>query len=466
MGDSPLGLLWENLSKGTRVIICLAVLCSIAVLLAPYAPWNGYTVWVFSRNHLQLYEPEVEDWNRTHPDTAFQLTLFSNTALRQRLLSGFFAQIPTANLVEVERGSAPGFFAGPADAIGFMDLTEKIQAEGLDEVFLPASFSPWTHQGRIYGLPHDVHPVLLAVRRDLTEEAGIDLDGVETWDQFFETLAPLMSDQDGDGSPDRYLLDLALQDSGTVEALLLQAGGGLFDSEGRPDFNQSVNAEVLATLVIWTDGPDRVTIDAPEFSSSGNRLKIEGKVVAALMPDWRVSVWKMDLPQLSGKWKLIPLPAFQPGGKRTTVFGGTMLGIPKVNSNPEAAWELAKKLYTSASIAEELYREVGEITPISKHWDLPVYSEPSDYFGGQRIGRLFIEYAPEVPLRTSSPVYPFALERLRDAALELRSIARSEGNYDHAFLRQQASHLLQDAENAVRRQLARNRFISPGEALE
>ena len=57
-------------------------------------------------------------------------------------------------------------------------------------------------------------------------------------------------------------------------------------------------------------GPDRITIDAPAFTASGNFLRLEGRVVCELMADWMAGAWKKDLQPLSGKLKLMPLPAW------------------------------------------------------------------------------------------------------------------------------------------------------------
>ena len=38
-----------------------------------------------------------------------------------------------------------------------------------------ARLAPWSKDGVIFGVPHDVHPVAIAYRDDLFREAGIDL---------------------------------------------------------------------------------------------------------------------------------------------------------------------------------------------------------------------------------------------------------------------------------------------------
>jgi len=451
-------LVWQNLSNGARLLLCLAVLSSLGVLLWKPAEKDGMEMWIFSRNRLEQFQPRLEKWNQANPDKKAHISLITLNALERRLLSSFYAGIPPASLVELEVGVAPRFFAGPIDSLGFIDLTDRIQNEGIDDIILPASFSPWTTRGHIIGIPNDVHPVLLAYRHDLVEEAGIDLSQVETWDDYFEAMKPLMADKDNDGNPDRFILSFSLTNAQQIEVWMMQAGGMLFENE-KPVIDSDLNAWLLSKIVCWSEGPNKVTVEAPEFSASGNRMKLEGFVASSFTPDWMCNTWEKDLPKLSGKYRLMPLPAWKPGGRRTSVMGGTMISIPKNIPDVEAAWELAKHLYLSKEAAERLYRESHVISPVSAHWDHPMYDEPSEYFGGQVKGRLYIEYAKEVPVRPSSPFMPLARNRLSQAALELRQYARDHDLYDPEKLQPVAKRLLGNAQAAVERQMRRNVFI-------
>jgi len=80
-----------------------------------------------------------------------------------------------------------GYFTrGPADDFGVADLTDLLKRDGLDERVVQSRFSLWSARGRVYGLPRDVHPVMLAYRRDLVAELGIDVSQLDTWDKFVE----------------------------------------------------------------------------------------------------------------------------------------------------------------------------------------------------------------------------------------------------------------------------------------
>jgi arabinosaccharide transport system substrate-binding protein len=435
----------------------MAVLClgSSWVLLRGGADReDALSMWVFSPTHQSLYEAYLAE----HPEDRVDLRLMSIPAIERRMMSGFFSGLPTADLIEAERAVVGRAFTGPIEAVGFLDLTDRLAADGLLEQINPPSFSPWTSRGRVFGLPHDVHPVMLAYRADLTDAAGIDLSGVETWEELFTALRPMMSDADGNGEPDRWALAFWYTHIDNLEVLLLQGGGRLFDEQGRPTIDDARNAEILAEIVSWCGGASRVAADVEDFSAAGHQQRIEGYAIAYLCPDWMCSIWKEQVPQIGGKMRLMPLPAFERGGRRTSVRGGTMLGVPRDGPNAEAAYEQAKRLYTDPEIARKLYAQADIIPPFRSLWSDPIFDEPDPFFMGQRKGRMFIELAPEVPVRSSSPYNRQALLLLRDAAVTVAERARA-GRLDGAeALRPVAEEALADAQRAIVRAMARNAF--------
>lgn len=440
------------------VVMCaIAAVSSVLVLSRPEPRTEGVRMWLAASPHLKMYEPIVRTWP---DDMRPRFTLLSLVGLEQRMLAGFMTEAPTADLIEAERRVAARAFVGPLDGVGFVDLTDRLKAEGLFEQINPPAFGPWTSRGRVFGLPHDVHPVMLGYRADLVEAAGIDVSTIETWDDFVRVMKPLMSERDADGRPRHYLLNLWDDKEDLIEALLLQAGGGFFDENERPRIATEVNARTISTIIAWCRGPERIAADAPDFTASGNKLKIDGYVVASIMPDWMCNIWKIEMPQLKGKMKVMPLPAWERGGRRTSVWGGTMLGIPKTAKNPDHLWEVAKKLYFSPELARTLYSVGDIVTPVRTYWSDPIFDQPDPYFSNQKKGRMYLDQAPSVPVRTSSPYNYFAKLRVQAAVLALSSYARSTNTFEPKALEAEAMRLLKIAEEQVRAEVDRNVFLS------
>ena len=443
------------------LLLVLALGAATLVWLRPPAAHRGLSLWVFAQPHQMAYKPVIQKWNEEQADPAHraECLLIDFPALERRLLSGLLSGTPVGELVEVERAVAARTFTGPLADIGFYDLTDRLKQEGLMEVINPPSFAPWISRGRIFGIPHDVHPILLVYRSDLTDAAGIDMSKIETWEEFFTALRPLMADNDKDGHPDRYLMNFWPSNVVLLEGLLLQAGGGFFDAKEQLVIDSEVNARVLSSLATWCGGPARVALDVPDFNAAGNALRLRGTVVAALMPDWLGGRWRLDMPELAGKLRLMPMPAWERGGLRTTTYGGTMLGIPKATKDFEAAWRFAKRLYLDPETHASFFRGTNIIPPVRTSWSHPVFSQPDPYFGGQRVGKLYIEQAGNIPMRTSSPYNNFALDRVSDALLKLIDIAERDQVSDPAQLLEAARAELREAQRQTARQIGRNVFF-------
>lgn len=445
----------SSLSRGAQIIIALSVLSTVAILW----PRSGgdeapFRMWLFARPHADMYQPIIEEWNDSQ-ETQVGMDLLSLAAMEHRMLAAFFAGIETADVIEVERSIAGRVFTGPVESIGFLDLTDRLDSEGLLERINPPSMAPWTSRGRVFGLPHDVHPVMLGYRADLVQEAGVDVESIETWDDFANVMRPMVIDDNGDGTPDRFPLAFWPSDLDKLELLMLQGDATFFDDTGAPVLNSEVNARLLAKLVSWCAGPDRIAAEVPDFSASGNAMKVRGYAACYFMPDWMCDVWARELPDLEGSVRLMPLPAWRQGGRRTSVWGGTMLAIPKTAPDIEASWTFAKHLYVSRDLAQELYSVGGIITPITSYWDDPIFDEPSPYFSGQAKGRMYIDLAPSVPVRASSPFSRRALEQIGDAGLKLLDFANEEEMYDPMALEERSLELLNQAQENLERQMER-----------
>ena len=450
---------FANLSLGAWVIVGLAVVSTVLVAVRAAPSRAHLELWTYARTHTLNYQPIIARWNAQAAESArVELYLIGPEPLERRMQSGFFSGTPLADLIEVERDMSGRLFSGPLEDVGFADLTDRLREEGILDQLNAPSFSPWTSRGRIFGLPHDVHPVLLGYRADIVEAAGIDVATIETWDDFARVLRPLIRDLDGDGQPDRYLLNLWHTNRDLTEVLLLQAGGGYFDETGRIIIDSEANARVLTTIVSWICGPNRIAIDAPEFTASGNQLRVDGAVVGSLMADWLCGVWRNDIPQLAGKIKLMPLPAWEPGGRRASVWGGTMLGIARTTPNFDEAWAFAKHLYLSQEMAETLYRNTGIISPVKQLWGSACYDEPDKFFCGQAPGRWYISAAPHVPRRTASPFNRMAKYRVQDVLGDLRRYAIEHEVYEPPALLGEAHRLLALAAADIRQRVDHNVF--------
>ena len=144
----------------------------------------------------------------------------------------------------------------------------------------------------------------------------------------------------------------------------------------------------------------------------------EGVILGVLAPDWYISFVRRFVPELEGKWRAMPLPAWREGERRTSTWGGTMIAVTKQTENPDLAWEFAKFAYMDDEALANRYRKTFIIPPIRSAWSNPVYGESEAYLDGQVLGRSLTELAPDIPGFHLNPFWAEANDLLRQAVYE------------------------------------------------
>lgn len=408
------------------------------------------TFWVFAKPHYEAYKTAIASFEAKHPGVTIDIQLVANNSLATRLQAAFLADVDVPDLVEVEISSAGSFFRGPLHHVGFTDLTDRLTASGLYDEMVRARFAPYTSRGRIFGLPHDVHPVQLAYRRDLFAQAGISVDAIQTWDDFVRIGQKLTVPNR------RYMIELSDTNSSNLEMFLFQRGGGYFDPEGRCIFDNETAVETMLWYVplVAANSPRRIgnNLGGGQILT---RAVEDGYFLCLIAPDWRTKSIESDIPSMAGKMALMPLPAVTPGGPRTSTWGGTMLGITKHCKYQDLAWEFALHVYLDKADLAERFRGTNILPALRAAWNHPAYTERRPYWSGQRLGATYAALAPQVPFQYSSPVVVTAKAKLGEAltACVQRYNAQGEQGFE-AYAR---TRLRQSADE-VRRMIARNPY--------
>lgn len=380
----------------------------------------------FTSAHYDAYRQAIPRFERDH-HVKVDIELTHWSSLQSRLQNAILADTDVPDLVEMLEGSLGFFTRGPERDVGLVDLTDKIHAEGIDKRVVSSRFSLWTARGRNYGIPHDVHPIMLAYRRDIIERLGIDVNELYTWDKFVEVGRRVTKDEDGDGVPDRYMIDLPYSGNWALIMLLLQRGGQLFEPDGRVAFDSEETARVFEWYLHQTRSPERIATDCGQTQLLMKAMS-DGLALFYITPDWRSRMYEMEMPNLKGKMALMPLPAWSKGGRRTSVWGGTGLCITKRTKHPDLAWELAKFLYFDKEELGQRYKKTNIIPPFKEAWDLAEFVQPNPYYSNQPIGKMYAALAPETPPTYSAPVDGLARASLDQAFSRAAEYYKSHGD--------------------------------------
>ena len=435
--------------KAPTVILLITVLAGLYLLADPVSDEKAtMRLWTFARNHSVPYQQAVPSFEAKHPGTTLDVQLVHGEAVTSRLRAAFWADLDVPDLVEVEISRAGSFFRGPAEDVGFIDLVPLLKAKGYYDRIVKTRYAPYTSRGRIYGLPHDVHPVLLAYRRDLFEEAGIDPAALETWDDFIAAGRRITK------PGERYMIELSDNNASHFEMFLFQRDGGYFDAEGKLIMDNDIALETLLFFIPLVAGPQRIGSDLGSGRVFTQAVE-SGYFLSYICPDWRSKVTETDIPRMAGKMALMPLPAAVKGGRRTSTWGGTMLGITKACPDPELAWAVAEHMYFNKAELAERFRQTNILPPLKDAWAHPAFAEKRPYWSGQPLGSLYVEMADQVPPQYASPLVETAKSKMAGVISSCSAYYREHGEQGFAGF---ARKRLDEAAAEVRKYTERNPY--------
>ncbi len=473
----------EFLPFGVAPALLLLVTLVAGIYLASTPvkrPQADLQLWTFASNHHKSYKAALPAFVARSGITV-DLQHVNPNAVTRKLRAAFRAGLKVPDLVEVENTRAGTFFRGPVDEIPFIDLkpyllqTKNAQGESLYDRMVNNRFALYSHKGRIYGLPHDVHPVMIAYRRDIIAahrdrilaETGLDVGDasnlgavLQTWEDFVNVGRVLTI------PGQRYMFQLDDSVSSSFELLLYQRGGDFFDAAGRVTLNSEIALKTLLWLTPLTSGTpaERIADRAGGSRTSLYQHVAKGFILAYLCPDWLAGLTELYLQDVAGKMALMPLPYFPDDARRqrTTTGGGTMLGITiQPGRSPAQAWAVAQHIYFDLPSLKKQFQETRILPPLKDAWHGPDHAayigldEPIAFWSGQPIGRMFADLADAIPQRHGSPFLQLAKGKAGAVVAAAAAYYRQHGREGfEAFVRTR----LQQAAAEIELQMRRNPF--------
>ena len=283
----------------------------------------------------------------------------------------------------------------------YPDLFQTFDTSVIDYSEFPDSVVDYSVvDGQNWGLPFDSGAGFGAYRIDLLEEAGLKTSDFEniTWDDFLEkgkivlekTGKPLLSGQAG--SPDAIMM------------MLQSAGASLFDAEGNPTIAD--NDALLKSAEIYGK-----MVEAGVFREANNWDEyigtiVNGEVAGVVNAVWIVGSMKQAADQ-SGKWEITTMPKVDgiPGATNYSANGGSSWAMSPAG-NVELAQDFLKSTFAgSTEFYDTILPESGAVANWIPAGESEVYKEPQEFFNGQPIYEMVVEYSSSVPSNNTGVYY-------------------------------------------------------------
>ena len=374
-------------------------------------PANASTTlefWAFSEDRLKFVRELIQSqaWTSAHPDVAVNFRVFPYNEMHDKLLAALASGQGAPDIADVEISRFSRFIKG--ERVGFVPLNDRIGSE-IDNLYTAAATAPWSWQNQIYGLGNELNTCVLAYRKDIMDQAGVTTP-FETWDDVIAAGKKISNDQ-------RKMF--AIHDISFADwyQMAQHAGTTMFDDQGayQGDNEKSVAAmQFLHDLVhvhqIAGIAPAEA---ADEWAPPTYKAAFAAEqFIATFGAPWHFGGLIPAIQNQSGKWFAQAFPKGLGDSRPTANHGGTGQCITEQSKNVDVAWDLIKmcNLTTEGVLAD--FRIRTAYPAYKPAYEDPTLQEPSEFFGGQKIGELYASVAPEIPEFKQSPVWPEATEAM------------------------------------------------------
>jgi lactose/L-arabinose transport system substrate-binding protein len=370
---------------------------------------NTITVWAWDVALKQL-QASAEKFKETHPDVEFQFEEMGTEQIYTKLATTLNTGKGLADVILLEGEQVSGYASKYPD--GFADLSDIVNKDD----YLPVKMGEVTVNDKIVGFPWDAGPVALFYRTDYFEQAGVNPEDIKTWDDFIEAGKKVTATCKTPSGEPVKMLPIAPNGSNFWKLLLTEKGAGYFDAEGNTAVNSPESLECMEMA--------KKIYDADIALNYTDWAEYEGVVVnqsVATIPEavWMIGTIKDKGPDQSGKWGVMSLPVFPGDEPSGSTNGGSDIVIPAASANVDIAKEFVQFAMTDVDLQADGFVNYGLFPSYIPAYDAEVFTEPDEFFGGQKIYETFIELGKKVPAVNYTENYNEAMKAAGSACAKV-----------------------------------------------
>lgn len=303
--------------------------------------WNGFT-----GGDGPTMKALVDTFNSEHENIAVTMTTMQ--------WADYYSRLPSA----VTSGNGPDIGIMHLDSVATNAARNVIQP--LDDVagalqLAEADFAtvPWQagiYDGQRFAIPLDVHPLGFYYNKDVMEQAGLDPEAPPTDNDSY--LAAL-EDLKAAGVEGHWASPFPFTGGLTLQALIYQFGGSLFNEEGtQVTWGEAPGVEALTWWVdLAKNGHSPANVD-----QDADYLALKNGTTAF---NWN-GIWQInDLKQSDISWGVAPLPNI--GGSGGVWAGSHQFVLPRQRSADENKAQASRVFLSWISEQSQAWAEAGQV---------------------------------------------------------------------------------------------------------
>jgi arabinosaccharide transport system substrate-binding protein len=390
------------LRKGRIAVALLLVVILVVGLFATtgLAAPKKVVFWSFAANNVDEWkarESEIEGKFKIDLD----IQLVAEQAFVQKLQAVMMDGKNVPDIIEWRIEQNQVLNADPKKAF-CLPLEKWTTKSPVFKGVVPGRVAWVTYGGHVYGMPHDVHPVVMVYNDTLWKAAGVDLATVETWDDFFAQAQKLTAEKQ-DGKPLHFALPSS--NGGLADTMWMvwqQTGGQILSKDGKPSFEDPAFKSFVEQWIKWYNTG---VFTGWDWGAFGMLLK-NGTLAAYTSPDWWISQVFDAANEGKYQFRVRALPYYKKGGPRTASWGGSFLGMIKTAKSPDQLYKIMEYMqYDETAFLKYRWPLTQMLPPFSSVWNSPTFNQADPHFGGQKLGALQVQCAKEMPSVNSGDIF-------------------------------------------------------------
>ena len=269
----------------------------------------------------------------------------------------------------------------------FFDMNGYIDIEGkVDPSKISTSYDS---EGKLVSIPWDSGPVVMFYREDLFNQAGIDINSIITFEDYISAGKKLK-----EKFPNITMTGLPFtQDENLFRCLLVANKSYYLNNKGEITVASSKAIETLQMIKRLIDeGVAKNTINW----DGGIVANKNGELASWIMGGWWGGTIKDQMPEMKGKWKIAPIPAF-PDGARASSSGGAGLSITASEPIKQAAaLKFIKESLMNVDNQLMMYEKYSLFPSYLPTYDDERFLKSDDYFGDD-FNKILADVTKEIP---------------------------------------------------------------------
>lgn len=358
------------------------------------------TAWTHDQLYIDYFQSRLAEFQELHPDISLTFEPTTDSQAVQNALNAIAAGEQGPDLLGIERGQFPNFMRNGIIAEYFLDLTDRIGDRRGD--YAEGRWTIYSFEGRIYAVESSLTASVLYYQPEVFEAAGVEVP--TTWEQVLNDVGPKLA---ANGSAFTF----ATNDGSWFQMYFNQRGGQIFDENANFVMGDETNRPIAIEVADFVqkavqNGTFMVVLGGDVWSGATIPTAYqEGKLAGTVMPDWWASCClKPGVPDMEGKWAAAAPPVWEEGGFATLNWGGTGWAVNSKSPNAELAWEFLEFMYLGKESQIQRFEQINMFPTMFEAAEDPRVTGLEDpFFGSQKLGEIYAELAPEVPIWYQSP---------------------------------------------------------------